>query len=69
MSKQKLMRSSKEKMFAGVLGGVADYLGWDVTILRIVYVLGTIFSRIFPGIILYEVLWVLMPEKLENGSQ
>jgi phage shock protein PspC (stress-responsive transcriptional regulator) len=66
MSKQKLMRSSKEKMFAGVLGGVADYLGWDVTILRIVYALVTIFSSIFPGIILYVVLWILMPEKLEN---
>ena len=66
MSKQKLMRLSKEKMFAGVLGGVADYLGWDVTILRIVYALITIFSSIFPGIILYVVLWVLMPEELEN---
>jgi len=66
MSKQKLMRSNKEKMFAGVLGGVADYLGWDVTILRIVYALVTIFSSIFPGIILYVVLWILMPEKLEN---
>ena len=66
MSKQKLMRSSKEKMFAGVLSGIADYLGWDVTILRIVYALITIFSSIFPGIILYVVLWVLMPEELEN---
>lgn len=66
MSKQKLMRSSKEKMFAGILGGVADYLGWDVTILRIVYVLGTVFTSIFPGVIIYIVLWLLMPEELES---
>ena len=66
MSKQKLMRLSKEKMFAGVLGGVADYLGWDVTILRIVFVLVTAFSSMFPGIIIYIILWILMPEELEN---
>ena len=66
MSKQKLMRLSKEKMFAGVLGGVADYLGWDVTILRIVFVLVPDFSSIFPGIIIYIILWILMPEELEN---
>jgi len=65
MSKQKLMRSSKEKMFAGVLGGIADYLGWDVTILRIVYALVTAFSSMFPGIIIYIILWILMPEELD----
>ncbi len=65
MSKQKLMRSSKEKMFAGVLGGIADYLGWDVTILRIVFVLVTAFSNMFPGIIIYIILWILMPEELD----
>ncbi|MEA3495724.1 MAG: PspC domain-containing protein, partial [Bacteroidota bacterium] len=38
MSNQKLERSLDERMFVGVLGGLADYLGWDVTILRILYV-------------------------------
>ena len=64
MSRKELKRSAKEKMFAGVLGGIADYLGWDVTILRIVFVLVTVFSSMFPGILVYIILWILMPKEL-----
>ncbi|MEA1987137.1 MAG: PspC domain-containing protein [Candidatus Marinimicrobia bacterium] len=67
MSNQKLERSLDERMFVGVLGGLADYLGWDVTILRILYVVVTLFSSVFPGVILYIILWILMPEKLDNN--
>jgi phage shock protein PspC (stress-responsive transcriptional regulator) len=49
-------------MVAGVCGGLANYFGWDVTLVRVVYVVGSIVSVAFPGLIVYIVLWVVMPE-------
>lgn len=57
-----LQRSERNKMIAGVCGGIAEWLGWDVTLVRIVYVFGSIFSAAFPGIIAYLILWALMPK-------
>lgn len=48
---KKLTRSRKERMIAGVCGGLAEYLGWDPTLVRIVYVLATIFTA-FAGVII-----------------
>lgn len=48
-------------MIAGVCGGIADWLGWDPTIVRIGYVLLSILSTGFPGILVYIILWVIMP--------
>lgn len=56
-----LERSRTDKIVAGVCGGIARQYGWDPTIVRIVYVLGSIFSAAFPGILVYVVLWFLMP--------
>lgn len=55
---KKLTRSRKERMIAGVCG----YLGWDPTLVRIVYALATIFTA-FAGIIIYLILWIIMPEE------
>jgi phage shock protein C len=49
-------------MIAGVCGGIAEWLGWDPTVVRIVYVLVSILSAAFPGIIVYGILWILMPK-------
>jgi len=48
-------------MIAGVCGGLARYFGWDPTLLRIVYVILSLVSVAFPGILVYIVLWILMP--------
>jgi phage shock protein PspC (stress-responsive transcriptional regulator) len=48
-------------MIGGVCGGLAVWLGWDPTVVRIAYVLISIFSVAFPGILVYLVLWLLMP--------
>lgn len=61
MAQGRLHRSSSNRLIAGVLGGLAEYLGWDATILRVVFVLVSVFSVAFPGIIVYLILWVLMP--------
>ncbi len=57
-----LQRSRKNKMIAGVCGGIAEWLGWDPTLVRVAYVLVSILSAAFPGILAYIVLWIVMPE-------
>lgn len=61
MENKKLMRSSN-RMIAGVCAGIAEYFGWDVTLLRIVYVVASIFTA-FAGVIVYIILWIVMPQK------
>ena len=55
------LKRSNNKMMAGVCGGLAEWLGWDATIVRIAYVLISIFSAAFPGILVYIILWLVMP--------
>ena len=58
----RLTRSRSNRMIAGVMGGLATYFGWDANLLRIVFVLVSILSAAFPGILVYLILWLLMPE-------
>ncbi|MBF0209113.1 MAG: PspC domain-containing protein [Oligoflexia bacterium] len=64
--KKRLCKSKSNKFLSGCLGGLAEYLGWDPTILRIVYVTVSIFSAAFPGIILYLTLMIVMPSPDEE---
>ena len=57
-----LRRSRRHKVLGGVCGGLAEWLGWDVTLVRILYVVVSILSAAFPGILVYVVLWILMPK-------
>ncbi len=57
-----LYRSRNQKILAGVCGGIAEWLGWNPTGVRILYVLISVMSAAFPGIIVYIVLWLVMPE-------
>lgn len=52
---------SNNKMIAGVCAGLAEYLGVNVTMFRIAFVVVSIISAAFPGIVVYVVLWALMP--------
>ena len=49
-------------MIAGVVAGLAKYFGVDPTVARVLYVLGSIVSAAFPGILVYLVLWAIVPE-------
>lgn len=53
---------SRHKVIAGVCAGLAEWLGWDITTVRILYVLLSILSAGFPGILVYVVLWIVMPD-------
>lgn len=58
-----LHRSTTNRWLAGVCGGLAEWLGWSPTLVRILYVVVSVLSAAFPGIIVYVVLWILMPKK------
>ena len=57
-----LRRSRRHRMIAGVCGGLAEWLGWDPTLVRVLYVVVSILSAAFPGLLVYVVLWLVMPE-------
>lgn len=58
---QRLARSESEKIIAGVCGGIAQFLGWDPTLVRVLYIVVSILSAAFPGILVYVLLWIVMP--------
>ncbi len=58
-----LRRSRTDKMVAGVCGGIAKSAGWDPTVVRVVYILASILSAAFPGILIYICLWIVMPKE------
>jgi phage shock protein PspC (stress-responsive transcriptional regulator) len=55
-------RSRRHRILAGVCGGLADRLGWNPTLVRILYVLLSVLSAGFPGILVYLLLWIAVPE-------
>ena len=61
-----LRRSRTDKMIAGVCGGIAKAAGWDPTLVRVMYVLVSILSAAFPGILIYVILWIVMPKEPEG---
>jgi phage shock protein C len=58
-----LKRSREHRVIAGVCGGIAEWLDWDPTLVRVLFVLVSLLSAAFPGILVYLVLWLLMPER------
>ena len=58
---RKLTRSSSNKVIAGVCSGIADYFGVDPNAVRVGYVLLSILSVGFPGLLVYVILAIVMP--------
>ena len=58
-----LARSLDDRMIAGVMGGIARRFGWNSTLLRVIFVIISIASVAFPGILVYLILWLLMPNE------
>ena len=58
-----MRRSVSDRWLAGVCGGLADYLGLDSTAVRVGFVLLSILSATFPGILIYLIIWLLVPER------
>jgi phage shock protein PspC (stress-responsive transcriptional regulator) len=56
------LKRSQDRMIAGVCGGLAEWLGWKADRVRVGYVILSILSAAFPGILIYLLLWLLMPD-------
>lgn len=61
-SPKRLTRSRSDRMLAGVCGGIADYLIVDPTVVRLVFALATFFTVVFPGVLIYLVMWIIVPK-------
>ena len=57
------VRSRHDRMLAGVCGGIAQRFGWNSTLVRVIFVVVSLASVAFPGILVYLILWLLMPEE------
>ena len=56
-----ISRDRYNGMIGGVCAGLARHFGWSVTGTRVVYVLASVLSAAFPGIIVYLILWLVLP--------
>lgn len=63
-----MITKSENKMIAGVIGGIAEKYGADVSLFRLIFVVAVIFTGVFPGVIAYAVAVVMFPKK-ENVKQ
>ena len=56
------LRRSRDRMVAGVCGGFAEWLGWKPDRVRVAYVILSVLSAAFPGVLAYLLLWLLVPD-------
>lgn len=65
----KKLTKSNNKMLAGVLAGIAEYIDVDPTVIRLAYVFLAVFTACFPAVLTYIIFWVLMPEKQSHTKE
>lgn len=65
---KKLYRSSKDKMFLGVFGGLGHYLHIKPNILRSIYAIVTVFTGVFPCLLLYLIMGLIIPADPKSSS-
>lgn len=63
MANRRLYKSKNNRMLSGVMGGIGEYFNVDPTIVRILYVLVSMISAGFPGIVIYIILALVIPER------
>jgi phage shock protein C len=63
-SPKRLKRSRNDRMLAGICGGIANYLTVDPTIVRLIFALATFFTVVFPGVLIYLIMWIVVPKEL-----
>ncbi|WP_367106285.1 PspC domain-containing protein [uncultured Psychrobacter sp.] len=65
----KLHRSQNHRIIAGVMGGIAEYVGWSPTWVRILFFIISSLSVAVPGILIYIILWLVMPKATAESYQ
>ena len=64
---KRLYRSVSDKMLGGVCGGIAEYFALDPTLVRLGYILLSVFT-VFSGVLAYFILWVVVPQRKNTMS-
>jgi len=62
MSTNKKLKRSSNRVMGGVCAGIAEWLEWDVSLVRVLYVLATLFTA-FSGLLVYIILWIVIPQE------
>ena len=62
----KKMYRSSNRLVAGVCGGIAEYFDVDPTLIRVLFAVLTLFSAAFPGVLLYIILSILIPNSYNS---
>lgn len=63
-TRKKLFRNMQDKVFGGVIGGLATYLGWNATIMRLLFVVLVLCTKVLPFVIVYLLAWMIIPPAL-----
>lgn len=63
MEPRRLYRNTHDAMVAGVCSGLGEYLGIDKTVLRVAFALLVVFTLLFPGVVVYVVMWLIVPPR------
>jgi phage shock protein C len=69
MNNNRLFRNIESKVIGGVASGIADYLQIDVTVVRVLMVLAFFIPKPFPIVLVYIVLWIVMPSSASRPKQ
>jgi phage shock protein PspC (stress-responsive transcriptional regulator) len=64
-----LRLSRRNRKIAGVCGGLAEWLGWDPTVVRVLYIVISVVSAAFPGILVYLILWLVIPRAPRESQE
>ncbi len=63
MNMARRLYRSNDRMLGGVCAGLADYFGLDPTLIRIGYLILSVLSAAFPGLLVYIILWIVIPPR------
>ena len=63
MNNKKLYRSMADKKLCGVCGGIAEYFDLDPTLIRLLWVVMTLFTAAFPGVLAYIICAIIVPQQ------
>ena len=61
--RRRLTRSVEDRKIAGVCAGLATYMGWDVAMVRVAFLVLSILPIGFPGLLAYVIMWIVVPEE------
>lgn len=62
---KKLTRPQNDKVIAGVCSGLANYFSVETSLVRILAALGIVFTGLMPGVLIYGICWIVIPESAE----